>query len=211
MERWFLGVLDMHANRNKKAIKRVEKGMMKANRVRNTFAVLAVILTTFMITTVFSLGINYIQNMQLSSVRAAGTSADVTLNMPTIDQEQEIRSLDYVDTIGTQYMVGSVVNVNSENRESIISIQYYDETEWEHHYKEAISNIHGSYPTKQNEIMLSEDALKQLGITKPTLQMEISLSYFDKNGEQQKNFSLSGWVHSYTSVGMHCDYLRSIV
>lgn len=202
MERWFLGVLDMHANRNKKAIKRVEKGMMKANRVRNTFAVLAVILTTFMITTVFSLGINYIQNMQLSSVRAAGTSADVTLNMPTIDQEQEIRSLDYVDTIGTQYMVGSVVNVNSENRESIISIQYYDETEWEHHYKEAISNIHGSYPTKQNEIMLSEDALKQLGITKPTLQMEISLSYFDKNGEQQKNFSLSGWFHSYTSVGM---------
>ena len=25
----------MHANRNKKAVKRVEKGMMKANRIRN--------------------------------------------------------------------------------------------------------------------------------------------------------------------------------
>ena len=28
-------VSDMHANRNKKAVKRVEKGMMKANRIRN--------------------------------------------------------------------------------------------------------------------------------------------------------------------------------
>ena len=49
----------MHANRNEKAVKRVERGMMKANRIRNLFAVFAIILTTFMITTVFSLGINY--------------------------------------------------------------------------------------------------------------------------------------------------------
>ena len=54
----------MHANRNKKAVKRVEKGMMKANRIRNLFAVFAIVLTTFMITTVFSLGINYMENMK---------------------------------------------------------------------------------------------------------------------------------------------------
>ena len=84
----------MHANRTKGAIKKVEKGMMKANRIRNTFAVLAVVLTTLMITTVFSLGINYMQNMELSAVRTAGSNADVTLNMPTGEQEQQIRSLD---------------------------------------------------------------------------------------------------------------------
>ena len=55
----------MHANRNKKAVKRVEKGMMKANRIRNLFAVFAIVLTTFMITTVFSLGINYIQELKI--------------------------------------------------------------------------------------------------------------------------------------------------
>lgn len=192
----------MHANRNKGAIKKVEKGMMKANRIRNTFAVLAVVLTTFMITTVFSLGINYMQNMELSSVRTAGSNADVTLNAPTSEQEQQIRSLDYVKTIGTRYMVGSAVQTNSEGRESSIVIQYYDETEWEQHFKEAISNINGSYPTQENEIMLSEDALAQLGIEKPILNMEIPLSYYDKNGEQQKTFLLSGWFRSYTGTGM---------
>ena len=192
----------MHANRNKGAIKKVEKGMMKANRIRNTFAVLAVVLTTFMITTVFSLGINYMQNMELSSVRTAGSNADVTLNAPTSEQEQQIRSLSYVKAIGIRYMVGYAVQTNSEGRESSIAIQYYDETEWEQHFKEAISNINGSYPTQENEIMLSEDALEQLGITEPTLQMAIPLSYFDKDGEQQKTFSLSGWFRSYTGTGM---------
>lgn len=188
----------MHTNRNKGAIKKVEKGMMRANHIRNTFAILAVVLTTFMITTVFSLGINYMQNMELSSVRMAGSSADVTLGTPTNEQEQQIRSLDYVKTVGVRYMVGSVTN----SRAPSIAIQYYDETEWEQHFKEAISNIHGSYPTKENEIMLSEDALVQLGIADPTLQMKIPLSYFDKDGEQQKTFSLSGWFHSYTGMGM---------
>ena len=33
----------MHSNRNKSAVKRVEKGMMKANRTRNLFAVFAIV------------------------------------------------------------------------------------------------------------------------------------------------------------------------
>ncbi len=61
----------MHDNRNKEVIKRVEKGMMKANRTRNIFAIVAVALTTFMITTIFSLGINYKENMELTSVRTS--------------------------------------------------------------------------------------------------------------------------------------------
>lgn len=192
----------MHANRNKGAIKKVEKGMMKANRTRNLFAVFAIILTTFMITTVFSLGINYMENMELMQVRTAGTSADVSLALPTTEQEQQIKSLDYVKTIGTQYMVGSVAEKNDEGRELSIALQYYDTTEWGNHYQGAISNINGSYPTQESEIMLSEDALEQLGITDPTLQMEIPLSYYDKNGQQERTFTLGGWFHSYTGVGM---------
>ena len=33
----------MHANRNKAALRRLEKGMMRANRTRNAFAVLAIL------------------------------------------------------------------------------------------------------------------------------------------------------------------------
>ena len=192
----------MHDNRNKEVIKRVEKGMMKANRTRNIFAIVAVALTTFMITTVFSLGINYQENMELTSVRTSGTNANVSLAMPTKSQEKGIRDLDYVKTVGTQYMIGSVAGKNEADRDLAIAMQYYDNTEWEKHYKEAISNINGSYPKKENEIMLSEDALSQLGIEKPKLDMEIPLSYVSKDGEQKDTFTLSGWFRSYTGTGM---------
>lgn len=192
----------MHANRNEKAVKRVERGMMKANRIRNLFAVFAIILTTFMITTVFSLGINYGENMKLMQVRTAGTTADVSLAMPTKAQEQQIRDLEYVKTVGTQYMVGSVAEKNDEGRELSIALQYYDKTEWEEHYQEAIKDLEGKYPSEENEIMLSEDALSQLGITEPKLNTEVPLSYLDKNGQQERTFTLSGWFHSYTGTGM---------
>ena len=116
----------MHANRNKKAVKRVEKGMMKANRIRNLFAVFAIVLTTFMITTVFSLGINYMENMKLMQVRTAGTTANASLAMPTEKQEQQIKNLEYVKTVGTQYMVGSVAEKNEEGRDLSIALSYYD-------------------------------------------------------------------------------------
>ena len=192
----------MHANRNKNAIKRVEKGIMKANRTRNLFAVFAIVLTTFMITTVFSLGINYMENMELMQVRTSGTTADVSLAMPTAEQEKQIKDLDYVKTIGTQYMVGSVAEKNNEGRELSVVLQHYDTPEWEKHYKEAIKDLEGKYPSDENEIMLSEDALSQLGVTDPKLNMEIPLSYYDKNGQQEKTFTLSGWFHSYTGTGM---------
>ena len=137
----------MHNNRNKKALRRVEKGMMKANRTRNIFSIA---LTTFMITTVFSLGINYKENMDLMEIRTSGTSANVMLAMPTSEQEKEIRSLDYVNIIGTQYIIGSVTGKNDADRDLVISMQYYDNTEWEKHYKEAISDINGTYPKNKN-------------------------------------------------------------
>lgn len=192
----------MHANRNKRALTRVKKGMMQANRTRNFFAVFAVVLTTFMITTVFSLGVNYTENMKLMQIRLSGTTAEVSLAMPSAKQEQQIRELPYVTAVGIQYPVGTVSETNAEGRELSISLQYYDSAEWESHYQNAISNLTGSYPTSENEILLSEDALSQLGVQNPTLHMEIPLSYSDKNGRQEKIFTLSGWFRSYTGTGM---------
>ena len=140
--------------------------------------------------------------MELTSARTSGTNANVSLAMPTKSQEKGIRDLDYVKTVGTQYMIGSVAGKNEADRDLAIAMQYYDNTEWEKHYKEAISNINGSYPKKENEIMLSEDALSQLGIEKPKLDMEIPLSYVSKDGEQKDTFTLSGWFRSYTGTGM---------
>lgn len=40
----------------------------------------------------------------------------------TAEQEQQIRDLDYVKTVGTQYMVGSVAEKNDEGREAFLAL-----------------------------------------------------------------------------------------
>ncbi len=191
----------MHANRNKSALRRIGKGMMRANRTRNIFAVLAIILTTFMITTIFTIGVNYVENMNLSTVRTAGTTANAFLNNPTPEQTNKARSLDYVETVGEQIPVGSVSQQNSSGRDLQIALLYADSTEWEEHLLPAFNDLNGGYPDAENEILLSRDALEQLGITSPSIGMQVPLTYADRNGEQHCTFTLSGWFRSYTGAG----------
>ena len=92
-------------------------------------------------------------------------------------------------------MVGSVAEKNDEGRDLSIALSYYDPTEWEKHYKETIKDIEGKYPSDENEIMLSEDALSQLGMKEPKLNMEnSSVLIMIKNGQQEKNFNIKRMV-----------------
>lgn len=181
---------------------RLGKGMMGADKTRNAFALLAVVLTTFMITTVFSLSINYIENMKLTQVRLAGTSADIALPSPDRRQEERIAELAYVSSIGRQYEVGSVALKNDEGRDQAIALACYDKTEWNDHFGKAIKDQVGSYPVEADEIMLSQDCFLLLGIDEPAPGMQIPLAYVDKNGAQEKTFRLSGWFRSYTGAPM---------
>ncbi|OUP85356.1 ABC transporter permease [Lachnoclostridium sp. An169] len=186
---------------SKSTLRQVEKGLTKANRVRNLFAVLAVILTTFLIATVFSLGFSYITNMQISQIRQAGTTANASLNMPSRKQEEQIKALDYVISTGHQIEIGTADQVNEAGNPLNIALMYCDSDEWENHFREAVSDIKGSYPSATNEIMLNMEALSQMGISSPSIGMEIPLSYTDKNGEHTDTFLLSGWFRDYSGAG----------
>ena len=69
------------------------------------------------------------------------------------------------------------------------------------HFLRAVSNVNGSFPASENEIMLSEDALEQLGISDPAINMEIPLSYYDKNGQSGKNFCIKRMVSFLYRLG----------
>ena len=60
-------MIKMLKNNNQEAVKRISRRSLKQNRIRNMFAVLAIILTTFMFTTVFSIGFSLGKNMNYLS------------------------------------------------------------------------------------------------------------------------------------------------
>lgn len=189
----------MHANRNKKAVSRISRGMLRANKSRNVFAVIAIILTTFMLTSVFSLGISYKENYDIFLIRRAGTRTSISLPNPTDEQYEKMKSLDCLDTVGRQYYIGTSMQKTDVGTDTAVSLMCYDKAEWENNFMPAISNVNGTYPQNTDEVIMSEGALSLLGIDNPTLNQTVRIDYETKQGHKSGEFKLSGWFKSYAS------------
>ncbi len=61
-------------NNNKEIIKKITKRSLKTNKVRNIFAILAIVLTTFMISSVFSIGLS----PNVSDIRETARAAELS-------------------------------------------------------------------------------------------------------------------------------------
>ena len=94
-------------NNNKEIIKKITNRSLKSNKTRNIFVVIAIVLTTFMLTCVFTLGISFNENYQLMNLRDAGTTVNTYLNNPTEKQISKIKNLNITDSIGREISVGA--------------------------------------------------------------------------------------------------------
>lgn len=187
-------------NNNKDIIKKITKRSLKANKIRNIFAVIAIVLTTFMISAIFTLAISYAKNYQIMNLRDQGTTATTFLANPTDKQIKEIENLDISKNIGQEINVGNVSKESLDNNKTNIFIKYLDKENWESQLTPCISGIKGNYPTKENEIMLSKLALEFLNKENSKIGDKIKISY-DMNGKTvEKEFILSGYFTSYDYI-----------
>lgn len=169
---------------------------MAHNRTRNIFAVLAIVLTTFMFTSVFSIGFSLGKNMNVMLIRQQGTRSSVFLANPTDTQIEQAKQAAHLNAAGVQIHAG---DISAQEQDDLsVTVDYFDETEFNKNYTPAISDITGNYPVKENEIMLSQSAMEVLGISNPQKGMSISLEFTD--GTQQE-FVLSGWFKDYENFG----------
>ena len=176
---------------------------LKVNKRRNLFLVIAIMLTTLLIGFVFSVGMSLVESVKLEQIRLAGTMAHAAVGHPTASQIEQLHDLDYVKAVGTGNSVGYVENT-AELGNISLTLHYFDETEWEELRAPAYVDVEGSYPEKENEIMVSRAVLERMGIDAPSIGMEIPLAYYtdsDKEGPlMEETFCLSGWFTSYASV-----------
>lgn len=196
----------MLKNNNSSAVKRLTKRSVKNNRTRNIFAVIAIILTTYMISTIFSIGVSFVKSYTTMTRRMDSTTASIMLNNPTDQQVTQIKKISGVKAAGIQILVGAVYEQDTpdtvadaeESPAPIIGVVYLDATEFEKNRLPCISNIKGKYPHAKDEIMMSLAALEKLGITEPTVGMKVSLTYTGQQGQVAEVFRLSGYYTDYT-------------
>lgn len=177
-------------NNNTNVIRLLSKAIRKCNKGRNRILMGAVILCILTLTFVFGTAYGKINAEYTKNIRMDGTTASTYIEEGTKQQYEKVRSLGYVKETGRRMKMGET---------AICSIQVLDQTAWKKMMKPAYTDIHGTYPEKQQEIMLPVKTLKKLGINNPKrgmkIALDVSISFFQTEKEE---FELSGWYSAYT-------------
>lgn len=184
-------------NNNTNVIRLLSEAIRKCNKSRNRILMGAVVLCILTLTFVFGTAYGKINAEYTKNIRMDGTTASTYIEEGTKQQYEKARSLGYVRETGRRMKMGEATE--SGKKESICSIQVLDQTAWEKMMKPAYTGVHGTYPKKQQEIMLPVKTLKKLGIDNPKrgmkIALDISISFFQTEKEE---FELSGWYSAYT-------------
>lgn len=177
-------------NNNTNVIRLLSEAIRKCNKGRNRILMGAVILCILTLTFVFGTAYGKINAEYTKNIRMDGTMASTYIEEGTKQQYEKVRSLGYVKETGRRMKMGET---------AICSIQVLDQTAWKKMMKPAYTDIHGTYPEKQQEIMLPVKTLKKLGINNPKrgmkIALDVSISFFQTEKEE---FELSGWYSAYT-------------
>lgn len=181
-------------NNNKEAVRILARAELRCHRGRAAILAGTAALSIVVLCTVFSITLGKFDAEYLQSVRSAGTAATTYLERGTEKQYEAIRKLDYIEAVGKVRDAGDAY----AGEKYISDLQSVDSTLWERMLKPAYAHIHGRYPEKDGEIMFPVRALEALGIGRPEIGTEISLTVLDADSKETKEvFSLCGWYTDY--------------
>ncbi|WP_281203035.1 ABC transporter permease [Cytobacillus kochii] len=187
---------------NRKVIQTLSKRLLKENKSRNKVALLAIILTSFMLSALILFGMNAYRFNEINWIQSAGTAADAYLTNPT---ELQLSTLDKSSSVER---IGQITQAASrETDDDRIELSYLSKEAF-HMKQDALYPIKGEYPKKKNEIMLSDEAVSHLTGSTPKKGLKIELPISDEHGNQvMQEFILTGW---FTDPLASTDPLTSI-
>lgn len=202
----------MTPNNNQMVLSMLAHELRRRNKGRNRILLGTVALGIVTLTAIFGISLGKIQAEYTKSIRSAGTTASAVLEDATEDQYQQIQSLSYVKAAGRMITAGRLSKVSetggdaenaTESKENRIGqVSTLDSNAWKQIISPAYTEIHGYYPKKKQDVMLSVKMLNALDISSPKEGMEIKLNVsVGWKQAQDETFYLSGWYTSYRNLG----------
>lgn len=178
------------ANNNKAIINKLTRRSAGANKLRNIFAVAAIVLTTVLFTSLFTIGMGMVETMEQQTMRQAGGSAHGTFKYLTEEEFKNIKDHPSIKESGYSIMVGM-----GENKELS-----------KHHTEVRYADINGakmlfSYPNtgkmpqKEDEIATGTAVLDLLKLPHKTGE-KVVIEYGIGQNRFRREFILSGFWES---------------
>lgn len=183
----------LFGNNNTEVIKRLSKRYFKKNRIRNLAAILAIMLTAFLFTSITSLVFSMSSSVQLSMQMQKGSKADGDIRYLTEEQYEELQNSDFIKEAGCRRFVGFASNASGH----MVEINYADPVQQELTF---CTPTHGKAPKKANEIATTDQALEALGVEAKvgeTVPVEFTL----RGETYQYEMVVSGWWEAANDTG----------
>lgn len=183
-----LWVVSMLKVKNKKVINRISHKSLKANRLRNLVAIMAIALTTVLFTTLCTIAFSFNEAFQQSNFRQAGGYAHGTFKYLNEEQFNELKSDPIIKEYGLRRFVG--MPTGDPFNKAHIEIGYSDINQRKWMFLEPVE---GEFPAEgTNEAATDTRVLSLLGI-EPVVGTQFTIT-FDVDGvETSETFTLSGW------------------
>lgn len=185
-------------NNNKAIINKLCIKSLKANKMRNIFAILAIALTTLLITTTISGGITFYNvNKSYMNVSAYGVDADGYIN---VDDEslEKLKKVNYVDKVGATQLASLDSLKNKELLNETVVLEATDSNEA--YEMMAVKPIEGSYPKNAEDVLVPTWVLDLFGIEK-RLGEKIILEVKIKDEVKSIELNICGYYESLISRG----------
>ena len=191
---------------NSSIVAQVASTTYRANWKRNILTIFAIVLTTFLISVVISIGISYWTAISERQLRMEGMDYDISLTEPKNEQIKQIRGMEQVKWAGLAVKC-AIVEKYRDTSLGKSRLYWVDDTCWTRQVIPAVETWEGNYPQKKDELMLSESLLTAMGIRTPKIGMKLPVAYFNLGGgleedkEQEllkKEFTLCGWYRDYS-------------
>lgn len=187
----------LFGNHNTKVIKHLAVKIQRADKKRNSFLILAIVFTSFMMASVFSLGIGYQETLKMQKIRFEGSTSHMAIMSPSTEQLEILKNLTYIKDVG----LGCTIGVAEEVSElSPLLIAYVDKRQWDTMFVPAFTDVVGKFPEAEYEIVLSRYILCAMGIHEPKIGMKVPMTVRGngRNKAEAVNFILSGIYTEYS-------------
>jgi len=160
----------------------------RASKMRNLIAVLAIMLTAILFTTVTTIGMGAMDSMRLTMQMQKGSRSDGDFRNMTSEQYEALADADFIKEYGLRMPVGFLTNTNRTN----VEFDVLDETQADLTF---CAPSHGNIPQTENEIVTSDAALRDLGV-EPEVGATVTIAFTAHGQEYQMDMVVSGWFEA---------------
>ena len=203
-------VIEMLKVGNVKCINRLSQRSLRSSRTRNIVAVIAIMLTAVMFTSLFTISMSMMDSLQLSTMRQVGTKAHAGFKFITMDQYEKVKADPEVKDISYSIMVGT--GENEELLKTYTEIRYTEPKAAEWGFTMPTT---GRLPEKGMELAAATAVLDALGVPHK-LGENVTLEFTAKGVKHKDTFTLCGfWEQDKTAMANEAfvsrEYCDSVV